>query len=122
VAPGGIEHGRGPTAQFADQALRGSNPSGAISGNPRDCTAVRDLGSAGVCGLLWAPAILLNSAAAGIAIGIEHHLARQIWLWLRTRVPLSRCPNADSAFPRLFWVMAQLRGTRSRVFSLSASR
>jgi hypothetical protein len=25
-----------------------------------------------------------NSGAAGIAIGIEHHLARQIWLWLRT--------------------------------------
>jgi hypothetical protein len=37
-----------------------------------------------VCGSLWARAILLTSAAAGIAIGIEHHLGRQIWLWLRT--------------------------------------
>ena len=43
-----------------------------------------ELGSAGVCGSLWARAILLISAAAGIAIGIEHHLGRQIWLWLRT--------------------------------------
>jgi hypothetical protein len=31
-------------------------------------------------------AILLTSAAAGIAIGIELHLAWQIWLWLRTGV------------------------------------
>ena len=37
-----------------------------------------------VCGVRSGRAILLTSAAAGIAIGIELHLAWQIWLWLRT--------------------------------------
>jgi hypothetical protein len=33
-----------------------------------------------VCAVRSGRAILVTSAAAGIAIGIEHHLARQIWL------------------------------------------
>jgi hypothetical protein len=37
-----------------------------------------------VWGVRSGRAILLTSAAAGIAIGIELHLARQIGLWLRT--------------------------------------
>jgi len=36
-----------------------------------------------VCGVRSGRAILLTTAA-GIAIGIELHLARPIWLWLRT--------------------------------------
>ena len=42
-----------------------------------------------VCGVRSGRAILLTSAA-GIAIGIELHLARQIWLWLRTGVRSAR--------------------------------
>ena len=49
-------------------------------------------------GSLWARAILLTSAAAGIAIGIELHLARQIWLWLRTGyVGGVKCSTVSSA-------------------------
>ena len=37
-------------------------------------------------------------------------------------VPLSRSPSRSRALPRLFWVMAQSSGTRSRVRTSSASR
>jgi hypothetical protein len=38
------------------------------------------------------------------------------------RGPPLKLPEMDSALPRLFWVLAQSSGTRSRVCSSSASR
>ena len=48
-----------------------------------------------VCGVRSGRAILLTSAAAGIAIGIQLHLSRQIWLWLRTTSEISQ-PNLEN--------------------------
>jgi len=56
-----------------------------------------------VCGVRSGRAILLTSAAAGIAIGIELHLARQIWLWLRTtRVKAVMTRTAEGGREQLF--------------------
>ena len=52
-----------------------------------------------VCGVRSRRAILLTTAA-GIAIGIELHLARQIWLWLRTRPLMEQVGLPDAWLTR----------------------
>ena len=96
-------------------------------------------GAEGVHGLFQAlgAALPLTQGPKGIAevvLGrspIERHAlagtflkggAEGVHSLLKRSVPFSRSPRAPRALPRLFWVVAQLSGTRSRVYSSRAAR